>query len=328
MIQLPAGHIFEVKGLIHPPGRALAYPRYVPDPRGDRAGGGLRFRKLSGWEERMALVEADFGRYVVFDPVLGDVFCEIPLADASHVFDPVGKLAELEEEGGDGLAGLVLEMVDEVADRASVSRGELGVSGSLLVGLEGPSSDIDIVVYGREACLEVYRALRSMREEGETRPLGPEELMAIYEARSADTPYDLRTFLAREPGKLLQGLFRGRAYSIRLIPSRAREPYGLLRFRALGTSTIRATVEDASESIFTPCRYRISEVEVLSGPPGPKPTALSSFRLRFCEHARVGELVEARGKLEAVYGPGGLLEVRLLVGGRKGDYIWPLGPPP
>jgi len=326
MLEFSSGPIFEVKGLIHPPGKAVAYPRYIPDPRGPRKKGHRAFRKLTSWSERLVLLEGPFKGYMVFDPILGDRFCEVSLREV-QVLDPREGLERLRKSNEPfELARLALEMADELRDRANLAWRDLGVSGSLLVGLAGPSSDIDIMAYGLKACLEAYSALRSMRQEGITKPLGLRELMTIYDARSRDTPYDLRTFLAREPRKLLQGVFRNRPYSIRLVPRKDREPYGTLRFKPLGTAVIRAEVADASKSMLTPCSYSLAHVQVLEGPRGVKPSALVSFRLRFCEQATEGELVEARGKLEAVFDPEGFLEVRIVVGGQPGDYFRPLRP--
>ena len=323
-MELPTGPIFEVKGLIHPPGKAVAYPRYVPDPTGPRRKGRRAFRKLSSWSEKMAFLKGAFRNYMTFDPVLGDWFCEVPL-QGTRVLDPREGLERLRKAGGPSdLARTALEMADEIRDRANLAWRDLGISGSLLVGLEGHSSDIDLMAYGLRACLEVYSALRAMREEGITRPLGAEELIAIYRARSEDTPYDLGTFLAREPNKLLQGIFKKWPYSIRLVPKKEREPYGAFRFKALGEATIRGEVVNASRSMLTPCSYLLADVEVVKGPTGMGPRSLVSFRLRFCEQAVEGELIEARGKLEAVLGPDGTIEVRLVVGGRPGDYFMPL----
>jgi len=329
MLELRSGHIFEVKGLVHPPGRVLAYPRYVLDPAGPRLRAGRAFRKLSSWAERMAFLREHFSYYLTFDPVLGDKFCEVPLTDVARVLDPVGGLSKLSKSPRSDLAISALEMADELRDRAGLAQHEVGVSGSLLVGLEEPSSDIDLVIYGREACIRAYGALKAMREEGMTKPLGPGELRAVWLARSKDTPYEACDFFSREPGKgepgkVLQGIFRGKPYSIRLVPSTGPEPYGRRKFRSLGTAAIRARVEDASDSIFTPCRYLITDIEVLEGPRSPVPNVLASFRMRFCEHLKEGEAFEARGKLEAVFSPKGLEEVRLLVGGRPGDYVKPL----
>ncbi len=327
MVQLRSGHIFDVKGLIHPPGRVVAYPRYVPDPLGPRRRGRMSFRKLRSWQERLSVIRGEFSSFLVLDPVLGDEFCEVPWPEIARVFDPVEGLEALRAGARAGLRGAAVRMADEVAGRAGLGRGEIGISGSLLVGLEGPGSDIDIVVYGRKACLRAYEALRSMREEGITRPLEGPALRAILEERSRDTPYDARDFFAREPKKLLQGFFMGYSYSARLVPAEEPEPYGLTRFRPLGTAVIRGVVADASESMFTPCRYVVEDVEVLQGPGELVPGELVSFRMRFCEHLEEADVFEARGKLELVLGPGEKRIIRLLVGGRPGDYIRPSRPP-
>jgi len=324
MVELASGAIFEVKGLIHPPGRVVAYPRYLPDPKGDRVrqGSDVRYRKLASWKERLALLAGPLRRYLVRDPVLGDVLCEPPLAEAKAIFSPVDGLEDLRRSGdAPGVGLLALEMAEEVRARANLAWREIGISGSVLVGLARESSDIDLVFYGKKACSEAYRALKAMREEGLTRPCGPRELRAIYLARSADTPYDMEAFFSREPSKVLQGTFKSVFYSVRLIPAVRQEPYGLVRFRNLGTAVVRASVSDASESIFTPCRYGLEYVELLSGV--REPEALVSFRLRFCEHASEGELIEARGKLEEALWPDGRREIRLVVGGRPGDYFTP-----
>ncbi|HDJ26515.1 MAG TPA: hypothetical protein ENF34_04300 [Candidatus Bathyarchaeota archaeon] len=324
LLLLASGHIFEVKGLLHPPDRVVAYPKYVLDPSGDRELQGRRYRKLGSLREKMKFLKKRMGHYLVHDPVLDEVLCEPPISDVARVLDPVEGLEELRKAGDLSELGLAaLELADEVSSRAKLGRSDVGVSGSILAGLEGPSSDIDLVFYGEKACLEAYTALRSMREEGITKPLDLEDLRAIFLSRSKDTKHDLASFFARERGKVLQGKFKGFAYSIRMVPARGPEPYGAIRFRKLGVATVKATVADASRSIFTPCTYRLRHVELTRGM--AKPSSLVSFRMRFCEHAREGERVMARGKLEEVLGPQGPVETRLLVGGLPGDYLIPLG---
>ena len=323
LLQLRQGHIFEVKGLIHPPGHVVAYPKYVLDPSGDRERGGVRYRKLGSLREKVAFIKEHVPHYLVHDPVLDEVLCEPPRSDVARILDPVGGLGELRRSGPSSTLALAsLELVDEVLDRANLRWSDVGISGSILAGLEGPSSDIDLVFYGHDACLEAYEALRSMREEGATKPLGLGELKAIFSSRSRDTKHDRASFLTRERNKVLQGTFRGFPYSIRLVPSRGPEPYGATRFRKLGVGVIKAIIVDASRSIFTPCIYRLGNVRLVEGP--AEPSYLTSFRMRFCEHAWEGELIKARGKLEEVLRPDGGAEVRLLVGSLPGDYFMPL----
>ena len=63
---------------------------------------------------------------------------------------------------------------------------------------------------------------------------------------------------------------------------------------------IRAEVADATESLLTPSRYLLKQVEVFAGSPSHSPRELVSFRGRFAEQAFPGERIIARGRLEAV----------------------------
>jgi hypothetical protein len=40
LIKHKSNVIFDVKGLIHPEGKIIAFPRYIPDPQGPRHGNG------------------------------------------------------------------------------------------------------------------------------------------------------------------------------------------------------------------------------------------------------------------------------------------------
>ncbi|MFQ6086953.1 MAG: hypothetical protein ACE5OV_02925, partial [Candidatus Bathyarchaeia archaeon] len=87
-----------------------------------------------------------------------------------------------------------------------------------------------------------------------------------------------------------------------------------------GYAKIKATVTDDSEMIFTPCRYKIADVEVLEGVHVEPIEEIVSFRGRFCEQARNGETVVAQGKVERVQA-GEQVFHRLLLGNRTSDFM-------
>ncbi|MGC9345680.1 MAG: hypothetical protein ACP5ER_02660, partial [Candidatus Bathyarchaeales archaeon] len=81
-------------------------------------------------------------------------------------------------------------------------------------------------------------------------------------------------------------------------------------------------VVDDSESIFTPCVYKISDVRVLEGKKLEPIKEIASFRGRFCEQARIGEVVIAQGKVERVIDDRQNREYfRLLLGNKPSDYM-------
>ena len=318
MLKLVSGAIFEVKGLVHPPGLVVAYPRYVPTERGE-------LMKVYPWAERLELLRGRFKAYMRFDPVLGDEFCEVPWRDVARTFDPVEALGRLRERDTlDPVERDAVELAELLRAEAGMPWRAIGLTGSVMLGLHKPSSDVDIVIYGREEAKKAHEALRSLMSSGILRPYGLEELVRLHAFRSTDTPMDFKTFAQVERRKVMQGFFRGREYFMRFVASKEPEPYGAVRFSRAGRATIRATVVSDEEAIFTPCSYGIADVEVLDGPELGPIRAICSFRGRFCEHARPGERVLAKGKLELVIEPGREAWYRLVVGNEPGDFFTPM----
>jgi predicted nucleotidyltransferase len=122
----------------------------------------------------------------------------------------------------------------------------------------------------------------------------------------------------------MQGKFLGRDYFVRFVKdwNEVKEKYGDVRYVNVGNARIEATVADDSESVFTPCIYKIGNVQVLEGPSVGHIEEIASFRGRFCEQARIGEVIIAQGKVERVTNTIRKREYfRLLVGNKPSDYV-------
>jgi predicted nucleotidyltransferase len=85
---------------------------------------------------------------------------------------------------------------------------------------------------------------------------------------------------------------------------------------------VKALIEDDKYAIFTPCKYSISNVELIEGECNPKKLVeITSFRGRFCEQARRGEWVIAQGKIEMVTTSSGEEYHRMVLGGKPSDFM-------
>jgi predicted nucleotidyltransferase len=319
--------IFDVKGLIHLPNKVIAFPRFIPDPKGSRIRNGVKYSKVYGISERFDFLEKTLPKYVVYDPVFGETLCEVPLENVKKVYTPVSRLKMLRNrENLNTLEEATLQCLGILREKAGVPWNKIGVSGSLLVGLHTATSDIDPVVYGMENCRKVHAALRKLLEEDDTlfKPYNLEDLRKLFDFRSKDTYMSYKDFVKVESRKAFQGKFMDRDYFIRFVKdwNEIEEKYGDVTYRNCGYAKIEATVVDDADAIFTPCTYKIEDVKVVEGPKLQPIKEIASFRGRFCEQARKSENVTAQGKLEYVKDHRRDCEYfRLLLGNKPTDYM-------
>ncbi len=318
--------IFDVKGLVHPLDKVVAYLRYLEDPSGDRRRGEKTYIKVYPLSDREKIVESRYPQYIFYDPVFGDVLQEVPHKSISKLFQPTRKVSELVKKPDiDRVETQAMEFVQYLHVSSEVKLDKIGVSGSILVDLHKDSSDIDVVVYGREDCLSIYETLKQLmtKRRSPISAYSSEDLFRLYRFRVQDTWMPLGEFVRMEHRKFSQGKFMGRDFFIRfcLDWDEVDEKYGDRVYVPLGYTKIRARVDDDSTSIFTPCRYLVSQVRILEGTQIPSVTEITSFRGRFCEQARKGELVIAQGKAEKVVERDGIESFRLVLGAKPSDFI-------
>ena len=321
------GIIFDVKGLVHPPEKIIAFPRFIPDSHGNRMQEKVTYRKVYSMSARFRFLEQNFPQLIFYDSIFGEKLCEVPLENVKHHYKPVNRLRELQcSEKLDGLERDALEFLELLKEHANVPWSKIGISGSLLVKLHTPNSDIDPVIYGSENCRKVYEALKSLMQDSKShvKAYTTEDLQKLFKFRVKDTKVTFKNFMRTEPRKVLQGKFRNREYFMRFIKDwrEIREKYGTIHYRNVGYARIKAEIADDSEAIFTPCSYKLRNVEILDGTSTYSIEEIASFRGRFCEQARISETVVAQGKVERVTDNRQNCEhFRLLLGNQPSDYM-------
>ncbi len=321
------GLIFDVKGLVHPPDRVIAYLRYFEDHSGERMRGGRRYAKVYSLNERDRILRERYPRYICYDHVFGEWLESVPNRLVKIHHEPLKKTLELLKEPRlNDVEAQALRLIKTIHDFSSVPLENLGISGSILVDLCTPRSDMDIVVYGRRNCLLAHESLRTLLSEGKESfsSYGFSDLRRLYEFRSRDTWMPFREFCEVERRKVSQGKFSGRDFFVRFILDweEVNERYGDRLYRNVGYMRIKAKIEDDKDAIFTPSRYGITEVKVLEGASKiPPPVEIVSFRGRFCEQARKGEWVAAQGKVEKVIERDGNEFYRLVLGAKPSDFM-------
>jgi predicted nucleotidyltransferase len=319
--------IFDVKGLVHPPDKLIAFPRYIPSPKGTRGSQKDLYGKIYSFSERFKFLEQNMPDLIVHDPVFDETLCEVPVDTVEEHFEPVEKLRLLRTSKELGaLERKALQLAEALKEAAAIPWSAIGISGSVLVGLYTPMSDIDPVVYGVENCRRAYAALEALLKDDASKfkPYSREELQALFDFRSKDTIMSFEDFARVERRKAFQGMFDGTDYFIRFVKNwrQVTEQYGDVCYKNNGYAKITATIADDSEALFTPCTYRIENVKVAEGAKLEPIREIVSFRGRFCEQARKGEAVTAQGKVERVTDKrNAKAYYHIILGNKPSDYM-------
>ncbi len=318
------GLLLDVKGLLHPPDRVVAYLRYYPDNRGTRSRGGVRYVKVYDLTKRRLLLEKRWPRYLYYDAMQGRELQGVPKDSILAPHLPKRRLVTLlRSRRKDALEANATKLVKVLAQESGLPLDCFGVSGSLLVDLHRRDSDLDIIVYGATAAKRVQRALFDLIEDNRIfHAYRPRDLKRLYLRRDLREALTFRDFEMQEHRKLFQGRFLSHEYFVRCVKNwgEITERYGDAQCAPIGEYTVSAEVIVDEESLLTPCRYVIKHVEVLSGDPTCTPREVISFRGRFAEQAIRGERVLARGRLERVRSEGSEY-YRLVVGEGPRDVL-------
>ncbi len=327
LIKIKTNVIFDVKGLIHPKGKVIAFPRYIPDAQGPRHSKDISYSKVYSLSERFKFLKEKLPQLIVDDPVFDETFCEVPINQIIQLYSPQEKLASLQKNGPQTmLETKALQLANDLHEESGIPYSAIGVSGSILAGLTTTTSDIDPLVYGEENCRKAYRALQRMLKDGHPRfkPYNHEELSALYNFRSKDTHMRFEDFETVENRKAFQGMYQGTDYFVRFIKdwSELKEQYGDVCYKNSGYCKITAKVANSNESLFTPCIYQVDNVKIIQGPTLSPIKEVSSFRGRFCEQATEGENITAQGKIELVTDKRNSSKYyRLILGNKPEDYM-------
>ena len=286
--------IFEVKGVIHPNDRIIAYVRYVPNIVSSDSV--PRFQKIYDLYEREKYLKDNFSEYLWFSETHGRILQAVPHKKVKQILDPVKHMVQIREDSS-ALSISTTHLVDLLLEYTGIDRSDIGVTGSQLVGVSRETSDIDLIVFGESACDEFYRKL----EYNFDKIPGLER----YNGNLLDEHLKFRwgelveyhdTFREIERRKTLQGVFEEYQFFIRLVKRRqdVKENFGQVVSENFESREVQCMVIDDRESIFTPCVYKVESSDF------PELKQIISFRGRFTEHVSKGDSVEAKGRLEWV----------------------------
>lgn len=245
--------------------------RYVPEENGARIHpSGRRYTKYD-FEEAYAHIAR-------FKPHYSGLLHRIPHSDVKRVLKPDMEIRRI---------AAAHPRVRKLVSLFAQPTGMVGCTGSLLCELENESSDIDMVVYGKN-WFSAQALVRQGIREGKIEGLSEAMWRKVYEKRKPEIPYD--SFVLHEERKWNRGQIEGTYFDIlytRSYDEIQGAPAG--RGSVLGKTTIEATVTDASLAFDNPAVYEVKHESV---------SRVLSFTHTYSGQALAGETIEACGVLE------------------------------
>ncbi len=285
--------IFAASGYDHT-GGVQTVLRYIPDQEGDREMGGVRYRKLD-FDESGEFLEKNHASWKF----------RLPEDAISKVLRSNERITALVKE--DPRVAVIVDVLKS----AGIPIDKMGVTGSMLPGLQIEGSDIDFVVYGRYWFLArdaILQEISRNRSRGSDRDRDSDKLEItevseamwhqIYDKRVPEISFE--EFLAHELRKGNRGMVGGTYFDLLFVRDWDQLPVTQERGTDLRRCTLTARVLSADFAFDSPAVYEIDH---------PVVSKILCYTHTYAGQALAGEVVEARGMMEDVRG-----QKRLVVG--------------
>lgn len=285
--------IFAASGYDHT-GGVQTVLRYIPDQEGDREMGGVRYRKLD-FNESGEFLEKNHASWKFRLP-------EDAISKVLRSNDRIPALAKEDPR---------VAVIVDVLKSAGIPIDKMGVTGSMLPGLQIEGSDIDFVVYGRYWFLArdaILQEISRNRGRGSDRDRDSDKLEIteiseemwhqIYAKRVPEISFE--EFLAHELRKGNRGMVGGTYFDLLFVRDWDQLPVVQERGTDLHRCSLTARVLSADFAFDSPAVYEIDH---------PVVSKILCYTHTYAGQALAGEVVEARGMLEDVRG-----QKRLVVG--------------
>lgn len=274
-VETDDGLVFAVLGWGGEAGRIPAFLRYIRD--------GGRLRKL-GTADADDRVRGEFPEYS-FHSALRDIDLHgVPFDRVRRHHRPVLRAWDLiSRPPGDALEARAAEALGLFIS-AGVRGEVLGVTGSLLLDAHGEGSDVDLVVYDREAFGRVRQVIREEISRGGCEALDAARWREAFDRRACSLT--LEEYVWHEQRKHNKLVIGGSKIDVSHVSP---NPEPAIRWRKTGRTRLRARVRDDTAGFDYPARFRIDHPDV---------PEVVCYTNTFTGQARRGEPVLAAGWLE------------------------------
>jgi len=288
------GLVFSVLDYFHPPEGIRSLLRYIPDENG------TRIQKKTLQRYRKAEFADSFQYLKTHHPEWLFETAVVPRSEITQILKSNDVVSDI--LSGQRVFPAAAALIHRF-ESAGIPVSAMGISGSLLSGLDNEESDIDFIVFGdywfkaRKALAEMKKNIANaiFSDDFKISELDDAMWHVVYHKRKS--PFSFEDFYKHEIRKGNRGMFipsgGGRNIYFDLLfvrsPDQVKEP--IQRGADTVKTEIKAVVNEASFAFDSPAVYLIDHDEI---------DEIYSYTHTYAGQAVVGETVSARGIVEVI----------------------------
>lgn len=304
VLELRDGSLWEVKGLIHPPGRFIVRPKAIPSVQGGCLSvKGKPYKLVSSPSDRVEILSSKYRDLIKYVDALDSIEILVEEGEVDEVYSPLQALIYLFSNGSySEFSHAAKSLVEKVSRESTLPLEVFGLGGAYSAGVECPEEPIEIIVYGEEEGFKVYASLKKLRVEGEGfEDLSQRDLLEMYKSWGYAGRIDYNVYLELMSKSNLIGNYLGFRYNFRLVPSKNAIPYSRVKVKRMGRTISLVRIISSEHSIFTPSTYKVEVESVSKGPQVARLVSeIYSLDLRFRELMIEGGEALVEGMVEKV----------------------------
>jgi len=243
-----------------------------------------RWRKVSTEVANQFLAERH-PQYLFYSHQFDARLHAVELAAIDKHYSPRQVLRHLLENEASDAVLADLQQLCALLQREGLELVQLGITGSMLIGVQNHASDIDLVCYDRTVFHQLRNRVQSLIAQDKCRTLNDQDWLEAYQRRACDMPLD--DYIWHEQRKYNKAIINQRKFDLSLVAA-PREASGT-RYSKLGPVRIEATVVEDHYGFDYPAEFAIDHIEI---------RCVVCFTATFTGQAQIGERVVIAGQLE------------------------------
>ncbi len=297
-IETAEGLVFAVVDHTIEHGKVLCFLRYI--------------KSGSGWKKvdtelANAFLKRHHPDYLHHSPVLDAHLHAVALGRILNHHKPRHRLQQIMQADRLDAVERDLYQLCGLLQQRGLDLAHAGITGSILIGVQQQSSDIDLVCYGRAAFHQCRTIVRDLIGLGQLQDLDNCDWQASYQRRSCELSY--ADYVWHERRKSNKAVINGRKFDLNFIDDTT--PTDVVSYQKCGAITLRCRIVDDSHAFDYPAEFKTDHAQF---------GTVVSFTATYTGQAVKGETVEVSGIVEQT--PEGVQ--RIVVGSSReahGEYI-------